>query len=262
MRQRPWEQTQIAALFASEIDQPKAVIWGIDPTWCEADATSMAKQLTPRPFPPWLYDQIDWRDWFKLANFNALEVAVRMAGYRLGLNKARLRSDGFEVFTPPEETYDLARAREHLYVVFGGIRPDLTPLVPPETLTAAEMRGLTFPALDWLDRDLARFGPSVKRVLVLSPIHAAYQPRRGSKTALVEDICKVRLLELAARRNAAVVDFRSFSEITLTDANFWDPLHYRLPIAARIEKSVSDVLIGSAGAPSDPAAKILHAPGQ
>jgi hypothetical protein len=257
----PWEQTQIATLFAREIPQPKAVIWGIDPTWCEPDATSSAKQLTPRPFPPWLYGQPGWRDWFRLGNFTALEIAVRMAGYRLGVNKPRLRADGFEVFTPPEATYDLARAQAHLYRGSGGIKPDLTPLASPEVLTGNEVRALMFPALDWLDRDLARFSASAKRVLILSPVHAAYLPRRGSKAALIEAECKVRLLELAARRNAAIVDFRGFNDIAMTDENFWDPLHYRLPIAMRIEKVVSDILIGASGGASDPAVKIVPASG-
>lgn len=256
----PWEQTQIAMLFAREVDQPKAVIWGIDSNWCEFDATSPAKQLTPRPFPPWLYDAVDWQDWFKLANFNALEIAVRMAGYHVGINKERLRRDGFEIFTPPENSYDLTRAQAHIYRDFGGSRPDLSPLQPPESMTADEVRNLVFPALAWLESDLGRFSSLARRVLVLAPIHAAHQPRRGTRAALIEAECRLRLDGLAARRNAAIVDFRDFTDITLKDGNFWDPLHYRLPIAARIEGVISNVLTGSAGTSPDPAVRIVPPP--
>ena len=45
----PWEQTQMAQLFRTHVAAPKRLIWGIDTTWCEADATDEGKRLTPVP---------------------------------------------------------------------------------------------------------------------------------------------------------------------------------------------------------------------
>ena len=103
----PWEQVQIAGLFARKVAAPKRVIWGIDTTWCESDATAPEKRLTPRPFPAWLYDDSGWTDWPRLMNLTTLEIAGRLLAHRLGLMPERIRGDGYEVFTPPEALYDL-----------------------------------------------------------------------------------------------------------------------------------------------------------
>ena len=39
---------------------------------------------------------------------------------------------------------------------------------------------------------------------------------------------------IARRRNAMLVDWRFHSTLTTEDSNFWDTLHYRLPIAYRL----------------------------
>ncbi len=133
----PWEQVQIAALFARKTAAPKLVIWGIDLPWCEADATSETRKLTPRPFPPWLYDDSGWNDWAKQLNFTTLEIAVRLAGNRFGLVPPRIRGDGYEVFTPPEASYDLDRARFHLYRGSQGKAPEIAPLVASDEAFSA-----------------------------------------------------------------------------------------------------------------------------
>jgi hypothetical protein len=256
----PWEQVQLAGLFIRRIPQPRAVIWGLETSWCEADATTPAKRLTPRPFPPWLYDEPGWLDTLRTFNFTSLEIAVRMAGYRLGARGERIRRDGFEIFTPPDETYDPARAALHLYNAHGGIKPDLTPIVPAVKLDAAEIERLQFPALTWLDDTLSNLPAEARRILVLSPTHVASQPRSGSRHDAKDRLCKQRIAEIAARRNAILVDYRIPSEITTKDDNFWDPAHYRLPIAGRIEtllgKLVSREISTNMSAKLDPAADI------
>ena len=66
------------------------------------------------------------------------------------------------------------------------------------------------------------------------PAHIAGQLPPGSKEAAREAECKARMAAIATGRGAHLVDFNFASSITTKDANYWDPLHYRLPIAKRI----------------------------
>ena len=50
--------------------------------------------------------------------------------------------------------------------------------------------------------------------------------------------CKARIAATAARHGAHLVDFRIKSSITAEDANYWDDLHYRLPIAQRLADGI------------------------
>ncbi len=240
----PWEQVQMAELFAGQVAAPRAVLWGIDSTWCEADATNPAKRLTPRPFPPWLYDGVGWRDWPQLMNLTTLEIAGRLLAHRLGLMPERIRGDGYEVFTPPEPLYDLARARMHLYADRGGVAPDPAPIVPPEPVPGEARAQWRFPALDWLDQALSRLPPQTRVLLVLPPAHYAMMPREGSAGGQRYDACKQRLAAVAARRGATVIDYALTSPITRRDDNYWDRVHYRLPIARRMEADLATVANG------------------
>ena len=49
-----------------------------------------------------------------------------------------------------------------------------------------------------------------------------------------EGAVEVGQREIGARHGARVVDFRIPSSVTTQDKNYWDALHYRLPIAGRI----------------------------
>lgn len=252
----PWEQAQIAGLFARKVAAPKFVIWGVDQTWCEADAASEARRLTPRPFPPWLYDDSAWNDWQGQLNFTTLEIALRLAAHRLGLQRQRLRGDGYEVFTPPEGTYDLARARFHLYRNHGGHAPDLTPQAPPTVVATAARASWQFPALAWLEQGLSAFPVTTRRIIVLPPVHAGAMPREGSAAWQRFEACKADITAIAARQRAVVADYAHPSVLTREDSNYWDPAHYRLPIARRIEADL--IALGRDGeAPADPALIVL-----
>jgi hypothetical protein len=253
----PWEQVQIAALFARKTAAPKLVIWGIDLPWCEAEATQEERKLTPRPFPPWLYDDSGWNDWAKQLNFTALEIAVRLAGHRLGLVPPRIRGDGYEVFTPPEASYDLARARFHLYRGNDGKPLDLAPLTPPEAITPEQRAAWRFPALAWLDQALAAFPAQTQRILVLPPIHGGALPREGTAAFQRQLACKAQIAAIAGKRGAIIADYAHLSPLTGEDTNYWDPAHYRLPIARRIEADL--IALGKGGrAPADPALRVVE----
>lgn len=252
----PWEQVQMAGLFARTIAAPTGIVWGIDTTWCEADATAPEKRLTPRPFPSWLYDGVGWNDWPRLMNLTTLEIAGRLLGHRLGLMPERIRGDGYEVFTPPEALYDLARARFHLYRNHGGTAPDLTPIAPPVAVGAAERAAWSFPALAWLDQALSAFPTSTWRMIVLPPVHLSALPREGSAGGQRYEACKVEIARIAASQGATLLDYARGSVVTRVEDNYWDPLHFRLPIAGRVAEDIIAVARGGDAVP-DAAASIL-----
>lgn len=251
----PWEQVQLFALFRREVARPKAIIWGIDANWCEADATTEAKRLTPRPFPPWLYDGLEGLDWRHVMNFTTLEIAVRLASHRLRMAPERIRRDGYEIFTPSDASYNLAQARSHLYRATGGRAADRSPLVTPDAITPEQRATWNFPALRWLEQELSALPQATRRMLLLTPVHAGSLPREGSIEAARSEACRAEIEAVALRQNATLVDFRFRSDVTGEDTNYWDPLHFRVGIARRIEAVLMAAARGQ-GANSDPAVRI------
>jgi hypothetical protein len=231
-----WEQTRILDLFLREVKQPRALIMGLDPLWCAEDATSEAKRLTFRAFPASFYDDNPLNDWPELFNLKAIEIAWRMVLHRLGRMPERLRADGYEVFTPAEASYDLAKARQHIY----GGSPRTIEDRPPYQPSAAERAGWQFPALAWLEGLVARLPQGAPVLLVFPPNHLVGQAPSGSPAEARDEACKRAVAAIAERHGATVVDFRIRSQVTREDANYWDPLHYRLPIAERMMRALAD----------------------
>jgi hypothetical protein len=96
------------------------------------------------------------------------------------------------------------------------------------------------PALEWLDALLD--GRWQSAVIVIMPVHIAAQPAPGSISAVREDECKARFADVAKRRGVPLIDFRIRSDITTRDENYWDSLHYRVPVAERIVHYIGQAL--------------------
>jgi hypothetical protein len=235
----PWEQMQTARLFQTHVATPRWLIWGLDQTWCEADATDPAKWRTPRPVPAWFSRDVRWFDWLKLVNLTNLEIAGRLLAYRFGLSRERIRGDGYEVFTPPEASYDLARARSHIYQGSGG-KP-VSSLQPLVQVPLSERAGWRFPALDWLADTLATYPPTTRIMLVLPPSHVAAFPQPHETGGQRYAACKSRIAALAHQRGSVLVDYAHASPLTSDDTHYWDALHFRLPVAERVEKELSAI---------------------
>jgi hypothetical protein len=237
-----WEQMQLAGLFARH-NAVRTMIVGLDAVWC--DVAADWKRLTFRPFPPWMYDENPWNDLAYLLNGKTVEIAGRLVGYQLGLNPPRIRGDGFEIFTPPEGEYDLARARAHIH----GNTVQAAEPIAAETAPAASPGPRRFPAFAWLDELLGRLPPHALRILAFMPVHVAAQPAAGSEAAAMEADCKRQLASLASRRRAHLVDFRIPSRVTIEDANYWDGLHYRRAIADLIPREIAEAVRRQGDAP-------------
>jgi hypothetical protein len=238
----PWEQVQMARLLRRNQPGVEVLVWGIDTTWCEADADTAEKRLTPRPFPEEFYAgrRPGWRSLAGQLNLSTLEIAGRRLLLAAGQGAPRMRADGYDEFTPPDATYDAGRARFHLYFLHHGKPPAG---LPPEPAVAQEESGHAFPALRWLEAELAALPPGTRRLILLPPVHWAHLPTDGVPEIARDAACKRALVDLAGRVNAALLDYRLLSPLTRDDARFWDPLHYRVDVARRIEADLHQVAL-------------------
>jgi len=230
-----YEQYRLADLFIREVQHPRTLLIGLDHVWCYRNA--LEKRTTFRGFPEWMYDDNPWNDLAYMLNSTTVRISRRRLEVALGLNPP-IFPDGYEVFTPPESAYDPVKVRSNLWGKNGPHK--IEAMVPAYTASAEERASWKFPALAWLDEILSRF-PG-RTVLAVMPPHITLQPGPGSKKAAREDECKARIAEIAARYGAPLIDFRIHSEITANDDNYWDPLHYRLPIAERIVSGIERAL--------------------
>lgn len=221
----PYEQIELAGLFLRHV-QAKAMIFALDTTWCEADADR--RRLTFRPFPSWLYEEAANGAVLRQVNWRSLSIAGGVLLHRLGLAPERIRGDGFAVFTPPEWSYDAPRAAAHIHS--GATALDDT----DASETEVPAPDGPMPALAWLDGLLEKTPASAIKLVAFMPVNVAAQARPGTAQAARESACKGLVARIGAERGATVIDFRISSPVTRDDTNYWDALHYRLPIANRI----------------------------
>jgi hypothetical protein len=231
---RAWEEYQLAQLFLRAVPQPRTLLAGIDWVWCAQDAD--VNRITGRGFPPWIYDEVPWNDWLYILNWRSLETAGRRLANLAGLLGPRFPANGFDVFVPPERAYDEAKAKQHIW------RARASPIVPIEpayVATDSDRAQWRYPALAWLDELASKMPAGTRAIFAFMPAHVAGQLQPGSKEAAREAECKARMAAIATRRGAHLVDFKIASSITTEDAHYWDPLHYRLPIAQRIVEGIA-----------------------
>jgi len=214
---------------------------GVDVVWCDEGADT--QRITERGFPEWMFDDDPWNDFPHMLNKRTIEIAGRRVANALGVNPERIPFNGYEVFVPDESQYDLAKAKRHIWA-------EHVVDTKRYVATREERRRWRFPALKWLENLLA--GEWQSAVIVIMPVHVAAQPEPGGISAAHEDECKARLAALAKRRGVPLIDFRLRSDITTRDENYWDSLHYRVPVAERIVHYIEQAL---ATGQDDPAGK-------
>ena len=243
---RAFEQWRIADLYLRENGPPQILVVGLDGTWCHPEADAPENRITKRGFPEWIYDDNPWNNLPHVLNSRTVEFAVRVIATKLGLREKRLADNGYGVFVPPESDYDLDRARQHIW---GDGERQIPVTDPPVRLSDKESGELEFPALQWLDDLMRRSAGKTRFVMVWLPVHIRTQPAPGTRAAAVEDICKKRIDALARPHDSLVIDWRIPSATTRTDSNYWDSLHYRLPIARQIAESIRAAENGETAAP-------------
>ena len=223
-----YEQSRIFELFARHHPKARTAIFGIDVVWCETGETYT--RFTPRPFPPWLYDEDPWNDLLHLFNLPSMEQAGRQAAFLMGLRAQKYARNGYANVLPTGVAYDLARVRQKIYGEAGPRRK--APVSPPVVLSEAERTAWNFPTHPLLREMLAALPEATRKIVVFVPYHQINQPAPGSRQAAFWRECKRRLTEIAEGfANAHVLDFMIRSKITLHDENYWDRLHTTVEVA-------------------------------
>lgn len=248
-----WEQTRILELFlrARADDPPGTVLVGVDRVWCESQPSA---RITERGFPEWMYDDAAWNDLPFLINAKSVEIVGRMLGYLwFGRGEPRYRPDGWWNFLPPAAEYDLARVRRSLY---GREEPVPLPVFQGPAPSPAALAAQTFPDHAMFEALVAAIPPETRLVVVFVPYHATMLGPVGAGAGAPFAQCKRRLTDIAARHpRTHVFDFMIHSDITRTDTNYWDRLHYTVETADRIVRLMGAAL--AAGASPDPAMRYL-----
>jgi hypothetical protein len=221
-----WEQTQMLGVFLRSHPHPRAVIVAIDAAWCGTSAD----RLTPRPFPEWMYRPNLWPGYREMLTPYAVQEAANQFAVMTHMKRRRYGMDGYTSFVPPDSAYDPVRV-DAAFSRWPAI--DQTPAELGETVG--------MPALPQLAPALRAIPPGARVVLFFPPTHQDQHGAPGSRTALRWAACKQAV---AALPGVTVLDFMIPSAITTDRANYWDPLHYRAAVAAR----VSALLGGAEGA--------------
>lgn len=217
-----WEQVQMLAVFLRAHPAPRAVVIDMDAAWCGGDAP----ELTPRPFPRWMYGASLWPGYREMLTPYAVQEAGAQLAVMLGWKRAPYGRDGYTRFVPPDAEYDPARVD----AAFARWAPvDDAPAVPGEAVALPALARLG-PALDLVPR-------GVRTVLFFPPISAGQQGAPGSRAAARWAACKDGVRAVAGNR-AVVVDLLRRDAVTEDRANYWDPLHVRERVAAATARAL------------------------
>ena len=230
-----WEQSRMLALFTRTHPGARTVIVGLDNVWC-AEAP---QRTTDRPFPEWMYRRSHWGGYGELMNLYAVQEAASQLWVMLGFKRSRYGLDGYTSFVPPEAAYDPAR-----------VDAAFARWANPADIRAAE-RDRAYPALPLLAEALQALpgvGRTTRKILFFTPSHVSQHGAPGSDFAASWSACKAQVVAIAASvPHVVVADFLIPSPITADRGSYWDPVHYRVPIADRI---MADLAAAADGQPT------------
>jgi hypothetical protein len=227
-----WEESQMLALFTRTHPAARMIVIGLDAAWCN----ETPQRGTGRPFPDWMYGGSPWRGYREIATLYAVQEAANQFAVVTGMKRRRYGLDGYTDFLPDDRAYDPARVAAR-FAQWG----------PAPNIPAG--KGHVFPALPMLAERLAALPAGTRKLLFFTPSHVSLQGEPGSDVAALNAACKRDVARIASSvPGTTVVDFLIPSPITRVRDNYWDPLHYRVPIANRIMR---DLLAASEGEMSD-----------
>ena len=224
-----YEQKRILELFLRHHSDTRAVVVGVDRTWCQHGEE--IEQLTFREFPEWMYDDNPVNDFAFMFNDKALENTVRMAQLLLGYRQPKYRADGYRDFTLDFGQWRSDEVRDRIYR--GASRSATAFTVRPTTGTGQ------FPLVESL-RALVDSAPASARVIiVLPPLHQAHIARHNAELSP----CKGAVLTaFSDDSRTAILDYLFSSEVTTRDENYWDQLHFTREVARQVEQDIAGAL--------------------
>ena len=217
-----WEQTQLLRVFLRAHPNPRAVLIGLDQQWCGTSTD----ETTPRPFPRWMYAANRWPAYREMLTPYAVQEAANQFAVLIRLKRPTYGTDGYTSFVPNDDAYDPAR-----------VDAAFARWPPLDTTAATPHEPVALPALARLREALATIPPTTRIGLFFVPLHVSQQGAPGTRDDARWTACKAAVVSLVQARvagRATVLDFLWASPITTDRANYWDPLHYRVAVAARV----------------------------
>ncbi|KMO43630.1 hypothetical protein VQ03_07560 [Methylobacterium tarhaniae] len=223
----PGEQLRVAEYFLRHHPAARALVLGVDSTWCSGDPA-----LPPlRPFPDWLL-AADWPGYLRgLLRLDAAAEALRRIGWALRSAPRRAAPDGYWDYEPEYRRLGDPDAPERVAALARPV-PDVPD--PGEG-------GPDFPAAGRLRALADRLAPGTALVMVFPPVYAAAQPRPGTPRADAARACRAALTEAVTPRGR-VVDWSGDRPEAHDPALFFDASHYRQPLAQRLESDIAAAL--------------------
>ena len=262
-----YEQMRIAALFQQYHSNINLVVVGIDQAWCSIRGAPRFAHVSGdrleerRPIEEWLYSSTFWSQLPPL-NSRIVKDSTKQLKSMLGLHDYGIDRDGYYDFTIEyEEKYSAQLVHKKLY----GNRPP-TQDVKGSVATATAQQW-PFPDIALLSEWMVSLPATTRKILLFPPYHHNHAALRGFKNKARWQECKSRVAAIGATAaETTVIDFMFDSPVTLHDSNYWDPIHYKVAVARKIEEALAEVAMQApgdstyAGKKSDSYYRVLAAP--
>lgn len=234
-----WEQRRMIEFFLSHQSDPDVVLVGIDIVWC--DPTALSNQATFRGFPEWMYDDNPVNDYAQLLNARMLVNSFRQVRAMIRGPAPEYGPDGYFRFVPEDSHYDSNKALRKIY----GNR--VRSSVPTTSLLSEWIADLPeasapYPEISALAETLASL-TNTRVILFFVPYHFSVVASPGTWRGY--EGCKLAAERaFLDRENTTIVDFMKITTVSTDDSNYWDPLHYRVPVAKRLVTALRNAAAG------------------
>ncbi|MCF7970117.1 MAG: hypothetical protein K9L22_02995 [Methylococcaceae bacterium] len=231
----PFEQLRLLKLFTQHHPKTNYVLIGLDHIWCSTDTLPKLIGFNAgNRIPDELYDENIWNNWPAFSG-TTIKYTKRQWKALYDTNQDSAGHDGYYDFTAKYSVYDLNSAQAKLYYGLNPI-PEFNAVMRKPGLALEEKLSRDYPALRDLNKALKALPNETIKILVFVPFHWYEQSRTFSQFSE----CKNRVLVNQKQiENLHIIDFMKYSEITLTDTNFWDPIHFTKDIAMQVEHSIA-----------------------
>ena len=219
----PKEQLALMDYFRRQHKAPRALVIGMDSTWC------LDSMIDILPFPYWLYDSSNLaylRGLFRVAVLDRVpgRVAV-LTGRQEPANRDGDAALEFEASIRQQGLDEPALVHRKLFAI------------PRQTVPYN--RTGRFAAAEPLKEMLASLPTTTAVVLVWAPVFINYQPAPNSPAEAMTESCHQVYAAIARDRpRTAEIDWGVDRPENHVEANFFDPIHYRGSLARAVEREI------------------------
>jgi hypothetical protein len=223
----PREQLAMLDFFIRHHQHIGAVVIVADRLWCTHDPALPSG----KPFPFWLYGESTVGYAGRLFSWNGLDHAFQRIMIGLGRPKRY----------PPDGSFNY---EDH----FPASKHPAVPLQQAAPPAFAGAITAPFPVAARLAETVEKLPADAAVVVLVPPTFYTFVPSPGSRDAAEQEACNAVLRSIVAGRpHSNFIDYRIDNALTRNPLNFVDLIHYRAPIAQKIQEGIAASLrFGSA----------------